>query len=125
MRLVATAAGLVAVVVLAAGCGGHQASTGVVPDTDSSAGRQLAAGAVSESRVAGSGGGIWVVGQGSVSVEPDLALLDLGVEAQAGTVGEARAEAAAALTALVGALERLGVAASDIQTRAFNVLPAL
>ena len=64
-----------------------------------------------------------MVGQGSVTVEPNLALLELGVEARAGTVSEARGQAAAAMTLVVEALERLGVAESDIQTRAFNIFP--
>ena len=69
------------------------------------------------------GGGVWVIGEGSVMVEPDLALLGLGVEARAETVGAAREQAAAAMAAVVAALKRLGVADLDVQTRSFDIDP--
>ena len=67
--------------------------------------------------------GIWVTGHGAVTIEPDLALLNLGVETRAKTVEEARAEAAAAMTAIINALKDRGVADRDIQTRYFNIYP--
>lgn len=68
-------------------------------------------------------GGITVTGEGAVTVAPDLALLELGVEAQAGTITAARAEAATAMTRIVEALTGLGVAETDIQTRSFRISP--
>ncbi len=67
--------------------------------------------------------GIWVTGQGKISLEPDLALLNLGVEAIAKTVAEARGQAATAMDAIVTSLTANGVAERDIQTRHFNISP--
>lgn len=108
-------------VAAAAGCGGY--STQDVPATSDPAERVLAAEAAAEGPVSEPSGGIRVAGRGSVSVEPDLALLELGVETQAGTVTVARADAAAAMTRVVAALTRLGIAGTDIQTRSFNIFP--
>jgi hypothetical protein len=67
--------------------------------------------------------GIWVTGQGKVTLEPDLALLSLGVETRANTVKAARAEAAEAMTGIVQALKAKGIADKDIQTQFFNIQP--
>ena len=67
--------------------------------------------------------GIWVTGLGKVTIEPDLALLSLGVETRAETVAEARAEAAAAMTGIIEALKANGIADKDIQTRYFHISP--
>lgn len=67
--------------------------------------------------------GIWVTGQGSITLEPDLAVLNLGVEATGATVADARNEAAAAMDAVVRALKARGVADKDIQTTSFNIYP--
>jgi uncharacterized protein YggE len=67
--------------------------------------------------------GIWVSGQGEISVSPDLALLTLGVEAQAASVIEAREEAAGAMAAIMDVLDENGVDDKDIQTRYFNIYP--
>ena len=66
-------------------------------------------------------GEIHVSGQGKASIEPDLAILNLGVEAMGATVSEAREEAATAMEAVMDALESAGVAENDIQTRRFNI----
>ncbi|MGD9115649.1 MAG: SIMPL domain-containing protein [Dehalococcoidia bacterium] len=65
--------------------------------------------------------GIWVSGQGEVSVVPDLATLYLGVEAQAETVADAQDQAAAAMDAVMDALENSGVDEDDIQTQYFSI----
>ena len=65
--------------------------------------------------------GIWVTGEGSVTLEPDLALLSLGVEARGETVSEALAEASTAMEAVLGALRGRGIQDRDIQTRNFRV----
>ncbi|MDP6453394.1 MAG: SIMPL domain-containing protein [SAR202 cluster bacterium] len=67
--------------------------------------------------------GIWVSGQGSVTLEPDLAMLNLGVETTDKTVATARAEAATAMAAMVTSLKGNGVAEIDIQTQFFNISP--
>lgn len=67
--------------------------------------------------------GISVSGSGSASGTPDVALLSLGVEAEAETVAEARGMAAAAMDAMVSALKDGGVADADIQTTRFSVRP--
>lgn len=67
--------------------------------------------------------GIWVTGLGKVILEPDLALLSLGVETRANTVKAARAEAAEAMTGIINALKAKGIADKDIQTRYFNIQP--
>ncbi|MDP6421520.1 MAG: DUF541 domain-containing protein [SAR202 cluster bacterium] len=72
---------------------------------------------------ANSSAGIWVSGEGKMALEPDLALLNLGVEATAKTVAEAREEAANAMDAIVAALRGHSVADRDIQTRFFNISP--
>ena len=67
--------------------------------------------------------GIWVSGEGSVTLEPDLAMLNLGVETTGKTVAVARAEAATAMDAMVTSLKSNGIAAIDIQTQFFNIAP--
>ena len=67
--------------------------------------------------------GIWVNGQSSIDVEPDLAVLMLGVEARELTVAEARDAAAEAMTAVREALTGLGVAEDDIITTSFSISP--
>ena len=65
--------------------------------------------------------GIWVSGQGKVSVTPDIAILSLGVEAQANTVSEARGKAAEAMEAIITALKEGGMAEKDIRTFRFSI----
>ncbi|MCL0058482.1 SIMPL domain-containing protein [Dehalococcoidia bacterium] len=68
--------------------------------------------------------GIWVSGQGKVSVTPDIATLRLGIEAQADTVAEAMSRAAQSMEAVIAALEAHGVAEEDIQTFRFSISQA-
>ena len=67
--------------------------------------------------------GILVSGEGRVSVEPDLAIVNIGVEAQAETVAEARGDAAGAMTGVVAAVRNRGLSDADIQTTSFNIWP--
>ncbi|MFC2066505.1 SIMPL domain-containing protein [Chloroflexota bacterium] len=67
--------------------------------------------------------GIWVTGEGKVSVVPDIANISLGVEAQATTVAEAQDQAAGAMNAVISELDRNGVAKKDIKTRQFSIYP--
>jgi len=65
--------------------------------------------------------GIWVSGTGKVTVTPDIAILSLGIEAQAATVAEAQAQAATAMDAVMAALTDNGVAKKDIKTQYFSI----
>lgn len=67
--------------------------------------------------------GIWVTGQGEVTVVPDVAILSLGVEAQASTVEQAMDQAAVAMDRVIAALRANGVAERDIKTQWFNIYP--
>ena len=67
--------------------------------------------------------GIWVTGEGKVSVVPDVAILSLGVEVQAATVAEAQSYAATVMTAVLAELDNRGIAEKDIQTRHFSIYP--
>ena len=67
--------------------------------------------------------GIWVSGEGTVSVVPDMAILNLGVEAQEKTVAEAQQQAAEAMKAMMAVLDEQGVAEKDIKTQYFSIYP--
>ena len=66
-------------------------------------------------QAAGSQTGIWVTGQGTMSVEPDLGLINIGVETEAQTVAEARDQAAVAMDAIIAAVKAQGLTDADIQ----------
>ncbi len=66
---------------------------------------------------------IHVTGAGSVTAEPDLATIHLGVSVEKETVEEAREEAASAMTAVIDALKDNDIAETDIQTENFSVYP--
>ncbi|HJM88366.1 MAG TPA: SIMPL domain-containing protein [Dehalococcoidia bacterium] len=67
--------------------------------------------------------GISVSGRGTVAVTPNIAVLTLGVEVTLATVGDARAEAADAMTAIQASLTANDVAATDIKTQSFSIQP--
>jgi uncharacterized protein YggE len=67
--------------------------------------------------------GIWVTGEGRIMVDPDLAILNVGVESFGSTVAEANQKAAAAMDAIVQVLRNRGLADEDIQTTSFNIYP--
>jgi uncharacterized protein YggE len=67
--------------------------------------------------------GIWVTGEGEVTVVPDVAILSLGVEAQAATVAEAQQQAAEAMDAVMNVLDDGGIAEEDIQTQYYSIQP--
>lgn len=68
-------------------------------------------------------GTIVVSGTGRIAVEPDVADLRLGVSVARPTVDSARADAAAAMTAILAAIRDGGVAARDIRTTLVSVQP--
>ena len=71
--------------------------------------------------LSGSQNGLWASGNGKMSAAPDLAYLAVGVRAMEPTVAEANAEAAEALTAMIGVLNDSGIQDSDIQTSSLNI----
>jgi uncharacterized protein YggE len=66
---------------------------------------------------------IHVSGDGQVSVQPDVAVLTLGVQTDAGTAGEAMLQNSRQAQALIDALKQAGVAAKDIQTQQIQLQP--
>ena len=65
--------------------------------------------------------GISVSGQGKVTAVPDLAVLSLGVQAQANTVAQAQNQANTSMNAVLNAVKAAGVADKDIQTSQYSV----
>ena len=65
--------------------------------------------------------GIWVSGEGKVTVVPDTAMLSLGIESQEATVAAAQDSANAAMDAVMNALEAAGIDEDDIQTQHFSI----
>ena len=67
---------------------------------------------------------ITVTGKGTVVVSPDIADVRLGVVVTKPTVKAARATAAEAMTRVIAALKKLGIADKDIQTTTVSLQPA-
>ena len=67
--------------------------------------------------------GISVTGASSIATEPDLVLLNLGVEAFAVSVKKARSRAAKSMDSLMGTLRKKGVKELDIKTTRFSIYP--
>jgi len=67
--------------------------------------------------------GIWVAGEGKVSVVPDVAILSLGVEVQSESVAEAQSYASTVMTAVLDELDNAGIAEKDIKTQQFSIYP--
>jgi len=65
--------------------------------------------------------GIWVTGEGKVTVVPDIAMLSLGIEAQNKSVAEAQSQAIEAMDKVMAALTENGVAKKDIQTQYYSI----
>jgi uncharacterized protein YggE len=64
---------------------------------------------------------ITVVGSGKVSLVPDIARINVGAEARASTVAEAKAEVDQQMAAIMTMLQELGVAEKDIQTSNYGI----
>lgn len=67
--------------------------------------------------------GIWVTGEGKVKADPDVAVIQVGVEVESATVAEAQNKAAAAMDKIKASLISNGVAEKDIKTSSFNIQP--
>ena len=99
------------------------ASLGVVTAASAATGAPMSQSAALFDRVAAGEAGIWVTGTGQISMEPDLVVLNLGVEAMADTVSDANGMAADSMDAIMTTLTENGVEDRDIQTHNFNVRP--
>jgi len=64
---------------------------------------------------------ITVVGIGQVSLVPDIAEVNVGVEAAANTVAEAKAEVDRHMEAILTVLKEMGIAEKDIQTSHYSI----
>ena len=62
-----------------------------------------------------------VTGTGAVSGEPDIVMLSIGVSVETGSVKQARAEAAEAMTGVIESLKGNGLLEEDIQTQHFSI----
>jgi uncharacterized protein YggE len=87
--------------VLAAGCASRMAAPGVEDDV------------------------IAVTGVGKFSAAPDVALITLGVDSNAATLGHATADAARRMSAVLARVKSFGVADADITTVAYSVDPRM
>jgi uncharacterized protein len=66
-------------------------------------------------------GGITVVGEGTVEIEPDVAEVNFGVEVVGSSVREALDENSATMEAVLQALQDQGIETADIQTSGFSI----
>jgi uncharacterized protein YggE len=98
-------------------------SIGVVTAATAATGAPMSQSAALFDNVAAGEAGIWVTGTGKITMEPDLAILNLGVETIEMTVAEANGAAATAMDAIMQSLMENGVEERDIQTHNFNVRP--
>jgi uncharacterized protein YggE len=64
---------------------------------------------------------ITVIGEGKVRLRPDVATMNVGVEARAGTVSEAKKQVDEQMAAMTAALLDAGVAENDIQTSHYGI----
>jgi uncharacterized protein YggE len=64
---------------------------------------------------------ITVIGTGQVTLRPDIARINVGAEASAGTVSEAKTEVDRQIEVILATLKELGIAESDIQTSNYSI----
>ena len=67
--------------------------------------------------------GIWVTGEGEMTVKPDIANISLGVSSQEASVADAMAKTKDAMSKVLAALKADNVADADIQTQQYNINP--
>lgn len=67
--------------------------------------------------------GITVHGIGRVTLTPDTAGLSVGVMSQAASAAKAQADASAAMTRIIAALKKLGIADKDLVTQVVGLSP--
>lgn len=64
-----------------------------------------------------------VSGEGKSNTAPDIAVINVGVQAQGATVKQAQQELNGAINKVTEAIKKVGVEARDIQTSAYNLNP--
>lgn len=119
MRTVLVLVMLLAIVGLAAACASESDGNGTVGEVGE--GAQTVQSPIKIEGLDPSGIQVW--GRGTVAIEPDMALLSLGVEARADSVEDARSQAASSMNAILAALRARGIPGEDIQTSNFNISP--
>ena len=66
---------------------------------------------------------ITVTGNGAAQVKPDRAILTVGVETQASTANDAVQQNANEMSAVIAALEGIGISNSSIETTSYEIYP--
>ena len=125
LRLAMALAGALAAIMLLSACSGSDSDD---DDADAASGldaQQVEAIVRTMSLPQGTanGGGIHANGSGVAIGEPDIAVLNVGVQAIEDTVTEARNEGALAIGRMLATLGEAGVANDDIETLRFTVQP--
>jgi uncharacterized protein len=92
-----------------------------VPALTGCGGPAAAQGATTGIQISQQPQGIWVSGTGEVSITPDIATLNLGVESRESNVAEAQAKASEGMANVMKALTDAGIAQKDIQTGYFSI----
>ena len=67
--------------------------------------------------------GIWVTGSGSVAIEPDIAILNISIEALEDSVAQAQAKVNQAMSIVLGELRKARIPQNDLQTSHFRIKP--
>ena len=67
--------------------------------------------------------GIWVVGEGTIQLKPDLTILRIGVESKARSVREANKNATKAMDSINKIVKSFEVKEDKIQTVSYNISP--
>ena len=67
--------------------------------------------------------GILVIGEGSLKVNPDIAVVNMGIQVERRTASNARKEAAISMQNLLDAITEIDVEDKDVQTSYFNISP--
>ena len=67
--------------------------------------------------------GIWVTGSGSVAIEPDIAILNISIEALEDSVAQAQTKVNQAMSIVLGELRKARIPQNDLQTSHFRIQP--
>ena len=111
---------LIALMLFAVACNDDSPAPSGASAGDVAAAARMAAEAVNRDTGV-PGAGILVSGTGTASAEPDLALINLGVQVLSPSVGEALNTANASLESILQVLGNYNVDEKDTQTRYFNI----
>lgn len=67
--------------------------------------------------------GIWVNGEGKVTAIPDVLFLNVGIESQAKSVGEAQSKAREAMSKVRQAISTMGIEPKDVMSTQYGIQP--